>query len=44
MALLKYWYSADGGNNWKTITKNAPNNGSYDWNTTVLMMVHLQNF
>ena len=27
-------YSKDGGNNWVTITKNVPNNGLYNWNTT----------
>jgi hypothetical protein len=31
---VEIWYSADGGNNWETITKSVPNNGSYDWNTT----------
>jgi hypothetical protein len=32
---VEIWYSSDGGNNWETVTKNAPNNGSYDWNTTL---------
>ncbi len=32
---VEIWYSADGGNNWKTITKNAPNNGAYNWNTAL---------
>jgi len=27
------WYSADGGNNWKTVVRNAANTGSYNWNT-----------
>jgi hypothetical protein len=31
---VEIWYSADGGNNWKTIIKNFPNNDSYNWNTT----------
>ncbi len=30
---VEIWYSSDGGNNWQTITKNAPNNGSYNWDT-----------
>ena len=32
---VEIWYSADGGNNWKTIVKNAPNSGSYYWNSTL---------
>ena len=32
---VEIWYSADGGNGWETITKNAPNNGSYNWNSTL---------
>ena len=31
---VEIWYSPDAGNKWKSITKNAPNNGSYFWNTT----------
>ena len=31
---VEIWYSAD-GNNWKTIAKNVPNSGSYNWNTTL---------
>ena len=27
-------YSSDYGNNWKSIVNNAPNTGSYNWNTT----------
>jgi hypothetical protein len=30
---VEIWYSADGGNKWKAITKNLPNSGSYNWNT-----------
>jgi len=32
---VEIWYSADGGNSWKTITKSTTNNGSYNWNTTL---------
>ncbi len=32
---VEIWYSADGGNSWKTIIKNTTNNGSYNWNTTL---------
>ena len=31
---VEIWYSPDAGNTWKTITKNTPNNGIYNWNTT----------
>ena len=31
---VEIWYSPDGGNNWNYVTKNAPNTGSYNWNTT----------
>jgi hypothetical protein len=32
---VEIWYSADGGNSWKTIIKNTANNGSYNWETTL---------
>ena len=32
---VEIWYSADAGNSWVTITTSTPNNGSYNWNTTL---------
>lgn len=30
---VEIWYSPDAGKSWEYITKNAPNTGSYNWNT-----------
>lgn len=32
---VEIWYSFDGGNDWEIVTKNSPNNGSFDWNSTL---------
>ncbi len=32
---VEIWYSVDAGNSWETITTSTPNNGSYNWNTTL---------
>lgn len=31
---VEIWYSADRGNTWETIAKNAANTGTYSWNTS----------
>ncbi|MFO7524160.1 MAG: T9SS type A sorting domain-containing protein [Ignavibacteriaceae bacterium] len=30
---VEIWYSSFGGNNWEPIIRDAPNSGSYNWNT-----------
>ncbi len=30
---VEIWYSSNGGDDWSYVTKNAPNTGSYLWNT-----------
>lgn len=32
---VEIWYSSNGGDDWETVTKNSPNNGSYNWNSAL---------